>query len=287
VRKLTAYFQSEADQLIDTLLEKDSFDAVSELAETYSTSVFPRATGLKNIDTKLLVNYGAMVFNALGPDNLLRREAMAMGATIVPWILEQCKRENLYGDGFGASIYNSADKGDITQEEAGMLVRSLLSAGVDTTVTVIGNALWCFVNFPDQFENLKANPDLARGAFEEVLRYTSPVHSFCRTAVADTQVSGTDIVEGTKILCVLGAANLDKNQWPDADKFDITRRAAGHLALGSGIHGCVGQNIARAEGEAILSAIARKVSTIELINKAVWRPNNAIHALDEMNIAFG
>ena len=133
---------------------------------------------------------------------------------------------------------------------------------------------------------MKAKPELARAAFEEVMRFTSPVHSFCRTAGADTSVSGINIVEGTKILCVLGSANLDTDQWSDADKFDITRHAAGHLALGSGIHGCVGQNVARAEGEAILSAIANKVSKIEMIGQPVWRPNNAIHALDRMTISF-
>ena len=286
VRELKEFFQIEANKLIDVLLAKNEFNAVTDLAESYPTTVFPKAVGLKNVDAKILVNYGAMVFNALGPDNKLRRDAMAMGKTIVPWIMEQCKRENLCANGFGASIYARADAGDITPEEAGMLVRSLLSAGVDTTVTAIGNALWCFANFPEQFEILKAKPELARAAFEEVMRFTSPVHSFCRTAGADTSVSGINIVEGTKILCVLGSANLDTDQWSDADKFDITRRAAGHLALGSGIHGCVGQNVARAEGEAILSAIANKVSAIKQIGEAVWRPNNAIHALDRMTISF-
>ncbi len=286
VRELKEFFQIEANKLIDVLLAKNEFDAVTDLAESYPTTVFPKAVGLKNVDAKILVNYGAMVFNALGPDNKLRRDAMAMGKTIVPWIMEQCKRENLYDNGFGASIYASADAGDITPEEAGMLVRSLLSAGVDTTVTAIGNALWCFANFPEQFEILKAKPELARAAFEEVMRFTSPVHSFCRIAGADTSVNGINIVEGTKILCVLGSANLDTDQWSDADKFDITRRATGHLALGSGIHGCVGQNVARAEGEAILSAIANKVSAIKQLGEAVWRPNNAIHALDRMTISF-
>jgi cytochrome P450 len=81
---------------------------------------------------------------------------------------------------------------------------------------------------------------------------------------------------------VLGAANLDPDHWEDADRFDISRRAAGHLALGAGIHVCVGQNIARAEGQAVLRALAERVERIELTGEAIWRPNNAIHALDQL-----
>jgi len=242
--------------------------------------------GLRAGDRRRLVDYGAMVFNALGPDNELRRQAMAKGPDIVPWITEQCDRNMLSPDGIGASIYAAADNGDITEAEAGMLVRSLLSAGVDTTVSGIGSALWCLATHPEEFEKLKDDPSLARPAFEEVLRYTSPVHTFCRTANLDTEVAGVEIREGTKILCVLGAANLDEAQWPGADRFDIGRRPVGHLALGTGIHGCVGQNIARAELEAVLTAIARKVDRISLAGDAVWRPNNAIHALDKLPMTF-
>jgi 4-methoxybenzoate monooxygenase (O-demethylating) len=283
---LKADFQAAADKLIDGLLAGGPFEAVADLAEVFPTSVFPAAVGMNETDRRKLVDYGAMVFNAIGPDNALRRNAMAMGPQIVPWIMERCKRENLAPHGFGATIYQAADDGEITHEQAELLVRSLMSAGVDTTVTGIGNALWCLATNPDQFARLKAEPNLLRPAFEEVLRYTSPVHSFYRTAGVDTQVSGIDIKKGTKILCVLGAANSDEDQWPEAGKFDVGRRPMGHLAMGTGVHGCVGQNLARAEVGAVLSAIVARVDQIEMTGKAVWRPNNAIHALDKLPISF-
>jgi 4-methoxybenzoate monooxygenase (O-demethylating) len=287
IRALKAEFDAAAEELVDNLLEKGTFEAVVDLAEAFPTNVFPRAVGLSDPDPRKLVDYGAMVFNALGPDNDLRRTAMAMGGDIVPWVTDSCKRENLSKDGFGATIYAAADDGEISHEEAGMLVRSMLSAGVDTTVTGIGSAIWCLANHPAEFERLKADPKLARPAFEETLRYTSPVHSFCRTANLDTQVSGIQIVEGSKILCVLGSANLDDQEWAEADKFDITRMPGGHLALGAGIHACVGQSLARAELDAVLTAVANKVGTISLAGDAVWRPNNAVHALDKLPVSFG
>ena len=286
VARLRATFEAKAEELVDRVLAKGVVEAVVDIAEAYSVAAFPPAVGLRNIDQRALVDYGAMVFNALGPDNALRRAAMARAPNIVPWITEQCQRANLHAEGFGADIYAAADAGEITHHEAGLLVRSLLSAGVDTTVTGIGSALWAFARNPAQFERLRADPKLARNAFEEALRLTSPVHSFCRTAAANTTVAGIELEEGTKILCVLGAANLDGDQWEDPDAFDIGRRATGHLALGVGIHACVGQNIARAEGEALLSAIARRVRTIAPAGDAVWRPNNAIHALDRLPLTF-
>lgn len=279
-------FQDAADRLIDTLLERGSFEAVADLAEAFPTSVFPAAVGLKKSNKRALIDYGAMVFNGLGPDNELRRKSMAMGPDIVPWIAEQCQRENTEAGGFAATIFEAVDAGEITEEEGEMLVRSLLSAGVDTTVTGIGSALWCLASFPEQFEKLKEDPKLIRPAFEEVLRFTSPVHSFCRTANKDTTVAGVEIAKGTKILCVLGAANSDEQKWPNAGKFDVSRRPMGHLAMGSGIHTCVGQNLARAEVGAVLTAIVKKVNQITLTGEAEWRPNNAIHALDKLPIAF-
>lgn len=286
VAELKQAFQAAADTLVDRLLGKGTFDAVPDLAEAYPTAVFPQAVGLTEIDTRRLIDYGAMVFNALGPDNVLRRKAMARGPDVVPWIMEQCKRERLAPQGFGADIYAAADQGEITSDEAGMLVRSLLSAGVDTTVTGLGSAIWCFAGNPAEFDRLKANPRLALPAFEEALRLTSPVHSFCRTANQATEVNGTPIPQDAKILCVLGAANLDPDQWPQPDRFDITRRPIGHLAFGVGIHNCVGQNVARAEADALLTAIARKVDAIEFAGAAVWRPGHAIHALDSLPVTF-
>ena len=286
VQRLKEAFRIAAEALIDDLLERGSFEAVGDLAEAFPVKVFSEAVGLTDPDRRKLVDYGAMVFNGIGPDNPIRQASMAKVPTIVPWITEQCRRENLSDDGIGAEIYAAADSAEITEDEAGMLIRSLLSAGIDTTVTGLGSALWCFANNPGEFERLKANPKLARAAFEETLRFTSPIHSFCRTAGVDTEVAGVPIVEGTKILCVLGAANLDESHWENAGRFDIARRTLGHLAFGVGIHGCVGQNLARAEGEAVLGAIARKVGRIELNGDPVWRPNNSIRALDSMPLRF-
>jgi cytochrome P450 len=279
-------FRRAAERIIDQLIKQGSFEAVAELAEAFPVAVFPKAVGMIDSDRRRLVDYGAMVFNALGPDNKFRRAAMAQASDIVPWITAACARDRLTKDGLGALIYGAADDGEVTEDEAAMLVRSFLSAGVDTTVTGIGSALWCLASNPQEFERLKADPSLARPCFEEVLRFTSPVHTFTRTANQDTEVAGLAIAEGTKILCALASANLDPAKWGDPEVFRIDRKPVGHMAFGAGIHGCVGQNLARLELEAVLSVLAERVDRIEFAGEAVWRPNNAIRALDHMQLRF-
>lgn len=277
-------FVQTAEAMVDDLLTRDSFDAVAEFAERFPTTVFPKAVGMKDGNPRHLVDYGAMVFNSLGPDNPVRRQSLARAPDIIAWITAACARDRLLEGGMGAALYAAADAGEITQEEAGFLVRSFLSAGVDTTVTAIGNALFCLGRNPQQYDILRADPSLARACFEEVLRYTSPVHSFCRTANLDTQVAGIEIPESSKMLCVLGSANMDPQKWGDPQNFRVERKPQGHLAFGVGVHGCVGQNVARAELDAVLTVLAQKVSRIELVGEPVWRPGNAMNALERMQI---
>ena len=284
VDALSGTFQAEADALIDRLVGKGSFDAVPDLAQAFPLKVFPDAVGLASGERENLLTYAYMVFNALGPDNRIRREAMADAAHVQSWVAERCARSALAPGGFGAAIYAAADAGEISSDEAGLLVRSLLSAGVDTTVAGIGNTLLCLAQHPDQWALLKEDPSLVRNTFEEVLRFTSPVHTFCRTANADTEISGISISEGDKILCVLGAANLDTDHWPEGDTFDIRRTSIGHVALGMGIHACVGRQVARQEAHAILRALIAKVDRVELSGEPVWRPGNSLTTLAALPI---
>lgn len=279
VRELRAGFERDAAELVDALVARGTFDAIADLAEAYPLRVFPDAVGLRDrADRGNLLRYGNMVFNGFGPRNRLFDEAMADAEPVRAWIAARCARDALRPGGLGAKIYAGADAGEVTEDEAALLVRSLLSAGVDTTVVSLGAALHCFAVRPAQWSLLRADPALARAAFEEVLRYASPVQTFFRTTTTDVDVAGVRIPAGEKVLLFLGAANRDPRQWgEDADGFDIRRRAAGHVAFGLGIHGCVGQAVARLEAEVLLTALARRVGTVELTGDPRIRLNNTMH----------
>jgi hypothetical protein len=172
----------------------------------------------------------------------------------------------------------------VSEEEAGLLVRSFLTAGVDTTVNGLGNALLCFVRCPDQWAALRADPARAKPAFEEALRHESPVQTFFRTTTRPAELAGVGLPEGQKVLCFLAAANRDPAKWENPATFDIARRASGHLGFGTGIHGCVGQAVARMEAECLLGALARRVKRIAPAGEPVRRLNNTLRGLSSLPV---
>lgn len=165
-------------------------------------------------------------------------------------------------------------------------MRSLLTAGIDTTVNGLGAAVWALASFPDQWQRLRADPTLARAAFEEAVRLESPVQTFFRTTTRPVELSGFVIGEGEKVLMFMGAANRDPRRWQEPDRYDITRRTSGHVGFGSGIHMCVGQFVARLEGEVLLSALARKVASIEITGPVKRRYNNTLRGLESLPVTL-
>jgi 4-methoxybenzoate monooxygenase (O-demethylating) len=275
-------FAREAEALVERLVERREFDAVADLAEAYPLKVFPDAVGISEQGRENLLPYGSMVFNSFGPRNDLFDKAMANAGPVRDWIMSKCSRAALAPDGLGMQIFNAVDAGELTETEAGMLVRSFLSAGIDTTVYGLGNALYCFATNPEQWTVLRENPNLIRGSFEEVLRFEAPVQTFFRTTTKAVDVGGVQIGDGEKVLLFLAAANRDPRRWENPDTFDVRRRAAGHMTFGTGIHGCVGQAVARLESEAIFGALAKRVISFELTGKAERRLNNTLRGFDIM-----
>ncbi|GAA0954856.1 cytochrome P450 [Actinocorallia libanotica] len=200
----------------------------------------------------------------------------------------QCVRERLAPGGFGARIWEAADRGDITHEQAPLIVRSLLTAGVDTTVHGLGAVLHAFASHPDQWEALRADPGLARVAFDEAVRWESPVQTFFRTATRDVGIGGTVIPEGRKILMFLGSANRDPRRWgPSADAFDLSRDPSAHVGFGMGIHQCIGQHVARLEAETLLAALAAcvaRVARIEPTAPPVRHLNNTLRSWESIPV---
>jgi 4-methoxybenzoate monooxygenase (O-demethylating) len=286
MKPLRGHFMALAEAKVDELLDRGSFDAVTDLAEAYPLSVFPDALGLKQEGRENLLPYASLVFNAFGPPNQLRQEAIDRSAPHQAYVAAQCQRENLAPGGFGACIHAQADAGNITHEEAPLLVRSLLSAGIDTTVNGIGAAVYCLARFPDQLAKLRGDPTLARNAFEEAIRFESPVQTFFRTTTREVEIGGHTVGEGEKVLMFLGAANRDPRRWENPDSYDITRRTSGHVGYGSGIHMCVGQLVARLEGEVMMSTLARKVGSIEITGEVQRRYNNTLRGLESLPVTI-
>jgi len=279
LRRMRETFEQAAHVLVEHLADLGRFDAIAYCAEAFPLEVFPDAVGLTEAGRENLSPYGNAVFNAVGPHNALFDSANADAARVGPWILAQCRREVLAPGGLGSDVYESVDSGEITAAEAALLVRSLLSAGLDTTIAGIGNALYCLASQPEQWAMLHANPALARAAFEETLRVESPVQHFFRTATRDVSVDGVTVRADEKVLMIYAAANRDPRAWNHPDRFDLTRKVSRNVAFGAGIHFCVGAMLARLEAEILLTAMARRFRSIEPGGEPVRMLNNSLRGL--------
>ncbi len=266
VRALRSSFTVVAQRLVDDLLAAGDVDAVGDLAEVFPIEAFGDAVGIpREGREENLLAHGAMNFSQFGPDDARSAAFFAAGEHTTDWVMENCRRENLTPGGLGSMLWDRADAGEITPDEATRLVRALLSAGVDTTVLLLGSAVRCLSANPDQWALLRENPRLVKFAVDETLRFDSPFQSFYRTTARPAEVDGVVLETDTKVALFMGAANRDPRRWGgDADAFRVERDASGHLAFGIGIHQCVGQPVSRLEADVLLGELARRVARVEV-----------------------
>ncbi|MEN0134654.1 MAG: cytochrome P450 [Rhodococcus sp. (in: high G+C Gram-positive bacteria)] len=284
LRELRERFAAEAALLADRLVDAETFDAVTDLAQAYILKVFPDSLGLPPNNRENLLTYGGITFDSLGPRNPRFEAAMNRAEQIREWVGENCARRALTPGGFGAKIFDAADTGEVSEDEAALLVRSFLTAGVDTTVSALGFAIRRFAEHPDQWDRLRQDPSLARSAFDEVVRIDSPVTGFFRTTTKETMLGTSTIPADQKVMVLFSGANRDPDRWDEPDRFDITRRTSGHTGFGAGIHGCAGQMVARLETEALLTALAQRVSHWELSGPPTIALNNTLRALASLPV---
>ncbi|MGW6306245.1 cytochrome P450 [Streptomyces niveus] len=149
--------------------------------------------------------------------------------------------------------------------ELGMLGLSLLVAGHETTANMIGLSTLALLRRPDQLEALRADPELAGTAVDEMLRYISPVQfGLLRRTTGDTPVGDDTLDAGQWLVAALASANRDEKVFPAADRIDIERPATAHLAFGHGVHQCLGQQLARVELREVFARLYRRIPTMRL-----------------------
>ena len=176
----------------------------------------------------------------------------------------------------------------LTSEELLGFVQLLLVGGQETTANLINNAVLCFVEYPDQVARLRAAPELLPSAIEEVLRYRSPLQWMPRATRHDVEMHGRVIPAGKLVLPMIGSANRDPNQFPDAGRFDIARDPNPHIAFGHGIHACLGAPLARLETRIALADFLDKVPGFTLASDEPWEPRKAfgVHGPSRLPIRF-
>jgi cholest-4-en-3-one 26-monooxygenase len=163
------------------------------------------------------------------------------------------------------SILVAAEGNDaLTEHEFNMFVLLLAVAGNETTRNAISHGVNALIEHPDQWELLRDNPSLVDSAVEEILRWSTPVNVFRRTATCDVELHGETIREGDSVAMFYASANRDERVFADPDRFDITRDPNPHVTFGGGgPHFCLGANLARLEMRTLFGELARRCERIE------------------------
>jgi len=193
------------------------------------------------------------------------------------------------GDDIATTLVNASVDGDrLSDDELQWFFLLLVNAGGDTTRNLLAAGIQLLFDHPDERARLLADLDgLMPTAVEEMLRYTSPVVHFRRTAMADTEIRGTRIAEGDKVMVFYGAANRDEEVFADADVFDVGRNPNPHLAFGGGgPHLCLGMHVARLEISIMLRELLARIPDLGPAGEPSALASNFIAGVRTMPVCF-
>jgi cytochrome P450 len=249
------------EDVIDELIAANGGDVMAMLARRVPLRVMSEWLGLDLPDPA--ITWADTSFRLGAPD-----PAPSAGeefAGFLAWALGD-GFASVRAGGFAEAILHGGDEHRLQDDEPFIALVSIIIAGLDTTVHLIGNGVAALAANPDQLASLIDDPSgRAAGTVEEILRFDAPVRFFLRR---------TD--DGTSIVVLYGAANRDERVFEQPDKFLIDRDASEHLAFGSGIHLCLGAPLARLEGTTVFRTLAEHVSTIEILPGAERTDSPAI-----------
>lgn len=248
----------KAERMMDALVAKGTFDAINDVARAFPKEVVTDMLGVQGPAREKILQWGDAAFNVLGPMN----ERTAQNFPVAGELFHYCatvKAEDLTEGSLGRGIFEAAERGEIAPESCGPIIHQYIAAGLESTIAAIGNTLSHWAANPDQYDIVAKDPSLVRSAFNESLRYEGPMGLIGRVVKRDVVIGGTTIPAGDQVALMVGSANRDPRHFENPEQYLVARNPMDHLTFGNGIHTCAGQNLARMEADAILSAFVRRI----------------------------
>jgi cytochrome P450 len=253
------------DRLLAQMERKGRVDLIEDFASAIPVEIIGNLLGVPHEERGPLRGWSLAILGALEP--VLTNEQTRIGNEAVRDFLAYLKvltdsRRRNPGDPdkdvLTRLIDGEHEGRKLTETELLQNCIFILNAGHETTTNLIGNALYTFLQHPDQMRRVREYPALMKSAVEEVLRFESSNQLGNRRVVADTMLGGVAMRQGDLITICIGGANRDPKYFPDPDRFDVGRNPNRHLAFASGIHVCAGMNVARLEGRIALERFLKK-----------------------------
>jgi pimeloyl-[acyl-carrier protein] synthase len=291
---LRPHIQTLVDGFLDRVEKQRRMDVIADLAFPLPATVIAEVLGVPPEDLDQLKEWSDEFILVLSSDP----------TTIPAEVYGRCARAAQAMTDYFRGIVNQRraeprndlltllelveEQGDrLSESELFATANLVLVAGHETTTNLIGNGLLALLRHPEQLRKLREDPALVPHAVEELFRYDSPVQFVYRIAREDMQIAGKTIRRGQTVHLVLAAANRDPAHFPDPDRLDITRTPGRHLALGQGIHYCLGAPLARLEGQVAFETLLRRMPNLRLASGEVeHHANFNLRGLKALPVVF-
>lgn len=256
------------NDLLDAIPINTEVDLVTALAAPLPVMVIAEMLGVEDGDMatfkawsdEIFSNIGEILFGTPSPES--ERAAEEMNAYFLQRINDL--REHPKNHLLGQLVATETEDGVLDDEELLSFCRLLLIAGNETTTGLITASARIFHENPNTLAELKQKPELAATFVEEALRFYSPFSATVRRTTKDVEIAGQKIAAGQLVVPLIASANRDEQVFTDPDKFKLDRDTNPHLAMGYGIHFCLGAHLARLEGKIVAEELARRYSNVTL-----------------------
>ncbi len=284
-----------ARDVLDEMASKGSCDFTTEVAAPFPLRIICEMMGVPRADEPAVLAASNTILSGGDPEYIPEgvhpvNAVIEAGATLTA-MMEELGAFRLKNpiDDVTSSLVNSDVDGDaLTHQELASFFVLLVTAGNETTRTAIGHGLWALTQFPEQRAIWQADPEgVAATAVDEVVRWASPVIWMRRTVNQDTELSGTQLHDGDKVLLFYNSANRDSAVFEDPDRFDVLRDPNPHLGFGAaGPHFCLGAHLARREIKVIFRELFRRLPDIAATDEPDRLRSSFVNGIKHLPCAY-
>jgi hypothetical protein len=290
VERLRPAMRSLAEELTARFVPAGQCEFMTAFADHYPIQLICELLGVPRKDYALFGGWANALTWALSLELGAHLEEVSAGLIGIGTYIEEfiAERHIHPEDDLVTALIQAEDGGDrLSGPELRTLIASLLFAGYDTTRNQLGIGLFVFTQYPDQWRLLRAQPELAPKAVEEILRFQGTVNVAPRVAFEALTIGDYDVPPGTIVSLSTAAANHDPAVHTAPERFDITAEREPPLTFGGGPHYCLGANLARAEMQEALLVLARRMPDVRVAGEVTWRPRTGIFGPTALPLAFG
>jgi len=289
---LEGHVRALAAEILDSVAARGECDFVVDVAAKLPTAVICEMLGIPRADWDMMFTVANMSIGTHDPEYQIDGDADATGRQaqlncfnyFVNIIGE--RRKNPGSDLVSALVHGEIDGQKLTDLEILFNCFLLIIGGQETTRNATSGGMLALIENPAQRARLMKDRSLLSTAVEEVLRYTSPITHIMRTATRDIEMHGQHIKAGDRVVIWNASANRDEAQFPDPDRFDITRTPNEHVALGHGEHFCLGANLARLELRVRLDEVLNRLPDLDRAGEVQRLYSNFVAGIKHMPVRF-